>query len=316
MFDYDKKAVVLIAKANNFLVNNTEKVLRLSKILTFIYNSEFGKYLSLKGGTAINLFILDLPRLSVDIDYDFSFNCSKEEMTIIRDKIRNIINGYMSNEGYFLSNNSKYTHTLDSFVFQYNTTSGSKDNLKIEINYSNRIHILNIDTKSKFIKLGEAVSTNVLSDEELIGSKINALIMRTTPRDVYDTYNLLKLGIGDLNLIKKIAIFYAVLSSEIPVDFDELVNKCVTNIDKINYNKLRESVIPLLHMGEKINIGELKEFVSSNIKELFTLNDNEQRYIDEFNKGNINPELLFEEYKINDIKNHPMVLWKIMNNNK
>ena len=36
--------------------------------------------LALKGGTAINLTIFNLPRLSVDIDLDYSRNVSKDEM--------------------------------------------------------------------------------------------------------------------------------------------------------------------------------------------------------------------------------------------
>jgi len=36
--------------------------------------------LALKGGTAINLTIFDLPRLSVDIDLDFSQMLSRQEM--------------------------------------------------------------------------------------------------------------------------------------------------------------------------------------------------------------------------------------------
>ena len=36
--------------------------------------------LALKGGTAINLTIFDLPRLSVDIDLDYAKNNSRDEM--------------------------------------------------------------------------------------------------------------------------------------------------------------------------------------------------------------------------------------------
>ena len=193
MFNYDKKDVVSIAKANDFLVNNTEKVLRLSKILNYICNIEYGKYLCLKGGTAINLFILDLPRLSVDIDFDFSFDCSKDEMIKIRERIKEDIINYMLMEEYDLANNTKYTHSLDSFVFSYNTTSASRDNLKIEINYSNRVHAIKTILQKRSITMCGDVFTYCLSFDELIGSKVNALIARTTPRDVYDTYNLLKL---------------------------------------------------------------------------------------------------------------------------
>jgi predicted nucleotidyltransferase component of viral defense system len=37
--------------------------------------------LALKGGTAIHFTMLHLPRLSVDIDFDFVNPCTKEEMS-------------------------------------------------------------------------------------------------------------------------------------------------------------------------------------------------------------------------------------------
>jgi predicted nucleotidyltransferase component of viral defense system len=44
----------------------------LTEILKFFENDTLlGNSLALKGGTAINLTIFDLPRLSVDIDMDF-----------------------------------------------------------------------------------------------------------------------------------------------------------------------------------------------------------------------------------------------------
>ena len=65
MFKYSKSEVIAIANKNIFIVNNTEKVLRLSSILNYLSTTSYGRYLSLKGGTAINLFLIDLPRLSV-----------------------------------------------------------------------------------------------------------------------------------------------------------------------------------------------------------------------------------------------------------
>lgn len=73
MFKYSSKEINNIAIKTNFNKNTCEKVLRLFSILDFINNSEFNGALALKGGTAINLFLLDLPRLSVDIDLDFLF---------------------------------------------------------------------------------------------------------------------------------------------------------------------------------------------------------------------------------------------------
>ena len=311
MFKYSKSEVIAIANKNNFIVNNTEKVLRLSSILNYLSTTSYGKYLSLKGGTAINLFLIDLPRLSVDIDFDFSLNYSKDEMLLKREEIRKDIISFMQDEGYALSEKSKFVHTLDSFVFSYNTVSGSKDILKIEINYSNRLHILPIIEDNKSISLGEHVSANRLSDEELIGSKINALIVRTTPRDIYDVYNLLKKGINNIDLVKKIAIFYIILASDKPINFEKILDECLISISKIDYNKLREKLIPVLHKNEKLDIEELKTFVSNKIKNLFILTKEEKEYINKFNLGIFNQELLFNNMINIDLNNHPMIAWEL-----
>ena len=83
-------------------------------ILNFINKSEINDFLVLKGGTAINLFILDLPRLSVDIDLDFNILLDKESMFFNIKKIDSFIRSYMENEGYHLSNKTKFMHSLDS----------------------------------------------------------------------------------------------------------------------------------------------------------------------------------------------------------
>ena len=50
-----------------------EKVYRLTRILQYINSNPIMKdCLALKGGTGINLTVFNLPRLSVDIDIDYS----------------------------------------------------------------------------------------------------------------------------------------------------------------------------------------------------------------------------------------------------
>lgn len=81
MFNYKKYEIVQLAKENGFRSETLEKVLRLIDVLDFINKTDkLSSYLVLKGGTAINFTIYNLPRLSVDINLDFSFDGSKELM--------------------------------------------------------------------------------------------------------------------------------------------------------------------------------------------------------------------------------------------
>jgi predicted nucleotidyltransferase component of viral defense system len=311
MFKYTAKEINKIANDNNFSKNTCEKVLRLFSILNFINNSDFRNALALKGGTAINLFLLDLPRLSVDIDLDFNLPLDRESMLSYRENIDWHIRSFMEDEGYHLSDKSKFVHTLDSYVYSYQTTSGSDDVLKIEINYSDRVHVLEPETKNSTAMFGETASINVLEDEELIGSKINALITRTTPRDVYDVYNLFKSGlILNQDLIKKIAIFYVCLGSDIPIDFEATLSSAVDKIQKLNYQRIKATLIPVLHKGIKFDVKEVTSFVSATVREMFVLDLNDLKFINGINAKSFVPNALFEDYKTEDVSKHPMGLWK------
>ena len=312
MFRYTAKEVNKIADSSNFNRNMTEKVLRLYSILDY-FNNEFGDVLVLKGGTAINLFVLDLPRLSVDIDLDFNLKIDKEEMLNHRKRIDSIIKGYMEDEGYYLSDKSKFTHSLDSYVFSYTTTSNSKDVLKIEINYSNRVHILKPVNKISTDTFIERVYMNCLADCELIGSKINALLTRTTPRDIYGVYNVFKLEkIKDEKLVRKIAIFYVCLGSDIPINFESILNASINKISKLNFQKIKETLIPVLHKGIKFNVDEMCDYVSSIIKKLFVLDDNDIKFISIINNNVFEPNILFTGYEIEDLTKHPIGIWKTL----
>ena len=311
MFDLKKIDINRIADKTNFSRNTTEKVLRLYSILKFIDQSEISNMLVLKGGTAINLFLLDFPRLSVDIDLDFALPLNRDEMLKKREYIDMIIRDYMADEGYFLSDKSKFVHTLDSYVYSYSTLSGGKDILKIEINYSDRVHVLKPTKTVSTNKLERNVMVSRLADEELIGSKINALLVRTTPRDVYDVFTLFKNGnIKNEELIKKIAIFYVCLGSQIPVDINVLLIEAIKKIDNLNFQKVKETLIPVLHKGIVFNVEEMTAYVSEKIKTFFKLNQTEKKFIDEYNQKNFKPEILFEGFETEDVRNHPMGIWK------
>ena len=131
------------AKELGFVRDTYEKVRRLAEVLAFLEQNEMLKNsLALKGGTAINLTIFDLPRLSVDIDLDLSESLFRDAMLEKRAVITDQIQKYMAANGYFLSQKSKQYHALDSFVYEYQNAGGMRDNLKIEINYMLRSHVL------------------------------------------------------------------------------------------------------------------------------------------------------------------------------
>lgn len=80
MMQFDRMTLGKKARELGFVRDTFEKVCRLADVLDFIQKDELlSNALALKGGTAINLTIFNLPRLSVDIDMDFSENVPRED---------------------------------------------------------------------------------------------------------------------------------------------------------------------------------------------------------------------------------------------
>jgi len=115
---YDKLALGRKARDLGFTRDAFEKMTRLTELLQYINaEPELKSILALKGGTAINLTVFCLPRLSVDIDLDFAENLTKEETSAKRERITELLGRYTANEGYVLNDKSKHAHALDSFVY-------------------------------------------------------------------------------------------------------------------------------------------------------------------------------------------------------
>lgn len=146
MYKYDKAFLEQKAKETGFVRDNLEKVYRLTDVLMYLNtNPNLSERLVLKGGTAINLTVFNMPRLSVDIDLDFNGNCNREEMLEARKIIGDNILAYMKANGYTqMADKSKTPHSLDSWVFAFTNSAGNNDNIKVEINYSMRNHVLPI----------------------------------------------------------------------------------------------------------------------------------------------------------------------------
>lgn len=316
MTSYNKQALDIIAKEQGFIRDNLEKVMRLVEILNYFHDSPLlSKSLVLKGGTAINFTVFQLPRLSVDIDLDFTADCSREMMLSIRQEVNAEILRYMESEGYHIASGSKNPHTLDSWVFHYTNAAGNNDGIKIEINYSDRCHILPaIDTHVSIPFLSD-VEVRSLSPIELFATKINALIGRSAARDIYDVYNMVEhqlfLSDEEQTLLRKATVFYLTVGSSrkdsaTPTEFGAF-----PQIDKIRFPQIRSQLMPVLRQSERFDFEEAKVAVKDFLMTLLALTDSEKEYVQGFNCGKYAPELLFEDKVIVDrIKFHPMALWK------
>lgn len=247
---YNKGQLGQMAKQHGFVRDTFEKVLRLKEILVYLNTDEYlYEHLVLKGGTAINMTIFNLPRLSIDLDLDFTPNLCLEDMEEVREKITGLLKGYMAGEGYFLSESSRHSHSLDSLLFQYQNTGGNKDSIKLELNYSLRVHIFDpVERKIATDIFEEDIFVRTLEPMEIFAAKANALMSRAAARDLYDFNNMIYFGLFDeseYELLRKCIVFYASVSSD-------KINKAfdTSAIDGLEFSKIRRDLFPVLRKGK------------------------------------------------------------------
>ena len=308
--NYSKQYINEIAQKSGFLANNTEKVIRLLNVLKFIDEelNRISHQLILKGGTAINLIYTNLTRLSVDIDLDYVGSLEKEQTLKGRERILESLDNYMLKEGYSVSSKSRGSAILVSRTYAYINAYGNRDNIKVEINFIDRIHILPIVNR-KINYFDKEVMIKAPLEEELFAMKICALIDRSKPRDLYDTFRLKN---DFLNLekdkLRKLTVFYLSLDG-----IFELNENSFKGIEAVSQDSIKKELLPVLKKNEKFNLEAIKQEVINFLQDLLVLTSDETKYLEEFSKGTFNPSLLFDVCSAERAAKHPMAKWRINN---
>lgn len=150
--------------------------------------------LAMKGGTALNLFLHDMPRLSVDIDVVFTrhdvprelaMQTIGEELTAIRDRVARM--GYR-----VVMPKTAEGHEAKLFI------RADDAEVKVEVNYVFRGTVRPIDRRQLVPAARErfaaSIELPVLAPAELYGSKLVAALDRQHPRDLFDVKLMLGAG--------------------------------------------------------------------------------------------------------------------------
>lgn len=303
---------IVLSKLSNKLgvVRNTlEKVLRLAEILRFINNNDILKdKLALKGGTAINLLYSDLPRLSVDIDLDFAHNVDKNDMLKIRELIKEVLITHFTGEGYILSKHSRYSYALDLFVITYTPSGGGSDNIKVEINYAMRSHILPLE--QKMLDLGvieNPFPVLTVPKIEIYAGKINALLSRDQIRDLYDTYQMITnnlLDTHEIEILKNVVLFYRYIQNE-TLDFNDDFKSKFTRRSYVR------DLLSVIKKGDSFNLDDAINRVLEFIKSITRYDENQKLFIKSIEIDIPRFDYLFEDKAmLNNAIEHPLTKWK------
>jgi len=257
---------------------------------------------ALKGGTAINFFVRDLPRISVDIDLvylpvderdDALRGISSALARIGRDIVKRIP------ETKIIPKISRGSDLLNGLsVWRLGTMVKIEPNLVIRgcVYPSEKMVIV-----SKAVELFEtSVECKVLTENELYAGKICAALDRQHPRDLFDVLMLFRRGKFD-SAMRKAFIVY-LISHDRPIV--ELLDPGFADISLPFNNEFQGMTLEDVACED---LEKTREKLVSVIAEELTLS--ERQFILSIKEGNPQWNLL----GIEGVENLPAVKWKLLN---
>jgi predicted nucleotidyltransferase component of viral defense system len=228
------------AESTGFRPDVLEKVAYLMGLLDTLQSHPFLKgKLVLKGGTALNLFVFDVPRLSVDIDLNYVGAESRDVMLEERPKIEQAVQAVFRREG-FTVRRMPEEHAGGKWLLRYQSTSGQSGNLEVDINFMYRVPLWPVTTiDSHPLGTWRATGIPVMDTHELAAGKLTALLSRRKARDLFDSHRILHMDGLDLERFRIAFVVYGAMNrkdwravSVEDVDFDaaELARQLVPTL--------------------------------------------------------------------------------------
>ena len=203
------------------------------QILKDVYTDiELSNWLGFKGGTAL-MFFYDLPRFSIDLDFNL-LDIDSED--VVYRKIRKILLKY----GTIFDEAKKFYGPL--IVLDYGV---NERKLKVEISnrsFENRYEIKNL--------LG--INVKVMVKEDLFAHKLCALLDRNvvTNRDIFDCWFFMQ---------KQTPINKGIVESRMEMTLAEYLQKCIEQLESMSDKGLLQG------MGELMD-NKMKVFVRNKLR--------------------------------------------------
>lgn len=270
-----------------------EQVRLLLRTLPVIYQED---NFAVHGGTALNLFINNLPRYSVDIDLTYIPSAPRKEsltdidsrLSVLAKQVQRAVQGIM----------------IRSVPNKLLCTFG-RSTVKIEVNGIKRGIIgplieLPLCNKAQE-EFGMFCKARIVPIAQLYGDKISAALSRQHPRDLFDFKYMNPEKITGL----KRGFIFALMGSDKP--FIESLSPNLINQDNALENQFRGMTdIPFTIEDYENARRQVIAFVNE------MLTEKDRLFLVSFEEGN--PQ--WENSAYGDLKEMPSVQWKLLNINK
>lgn len=291
-----------------------EKVMQLLHLLNSLHHHPFlrGRWV-LKGGTALNLFLLDFPRLSVDVDLNYTGAIERDLMLAERPKVEQAIQAVCAREGFTVTR-APSEHAGGKWRLAYASAITEGGNLELDFNFMLRCPLWAPVTRDSAHVAGiAATQIPVLDIHELAAGKLAALMARHVSRDLYDAHGLLT---GQRLDDEKLRLGFVVYGGMNRMDWRTI------RLEDIAFStqELRAQLVPMVRHADAIGdvakwARQIVDECRSQLHRVLPLRDREIEFLTKLNDhGEVAPSLLTSDAELADrIAKQPMLLWKAKN---
>ena len=304
------------AADSGFPVDSLEKVWTLVRLLNMMNAHPFlGPRVVLKGGTALNLFVFDAPRLSVDIDVNYIGAVDRATMTADRPKLETALQQVASRLGLTVKR-APNEHAGGKWRLSYTSALGRPAILEVDLNYMLRVPLWDPPKRDSREFLGaQAKQIQVLDDHELAAGKLAALLARGASRDLFDARQLLEKGDFDRETLRLAFVVYGGINR---VDWRTISTDSVTT----TASDVKRQLLPMLRNDIRPAASDVERWTSDLIEEVrallhavLPLSEHEIEFLERLNgQGEIEPSLLTTDVELQQrITTNPGLKWKALN---
>lgn len=305
-----------VAAQTGFRADVLEKSIQLLGLLDALRaNPALAGRLALKGGTALNVFYLEVPRLSVDIDLNYITSAGRNEMLTERPSLEDAIRAVCSREGFSVERVPR-EHAGGKWRLRYAAAAGGSGNLELDINFMYRVPLWDaVEMDSKALGPYQASNALVMDIHEIAAGKLAALLSRHQARDLFDSNLLVRLGVLDL---AKLRLAFVVYGAGNRRDWRKVSPQDI----QVSERDIKRQLIPTLNRRALVDHGDIsglgKRLIAEcrdNLSAVLPFSENEMRFLDLLlDEGVVEPRLLSDDPAMRSrIENNPMIRWKAEN---
>ena len=304
------------ASDSGFQAEPFEKVLHLIDLLETLFKHPYlADRLVLKGGTALNLFTFDLPRLSVDIDLNYIGAVDRETMLDERPAIDQAVRAVCERQGLRVRR-TPLEHAGGKWRLSYDRAQGDTGTLELDLNFLLRSPLWRPERwdSPEFLGLS-ARGIPVLDLHELAGGKLSALFSRKTSRDLFDAAGILARSDIDPAMLRLAFVAYGAMSRR---DW-----RTVSAADvEMEPREATQRLLPLMRsdcLPERTEIGSWSRALVNRCRDLLSMvlpfSPPELEFLERINgSGEIRPTLITDDPRMQErLATHPALLWKAQN---